>query len=400
MRRALAFGFALAATTVGLVACGPTEDACPNPQGTSVVFIVQATANTPSLSVSQVGEAEKVALRKAITCQRTVKVIAADGRPYELGPDHAFVDDKQLIPKDRDAARTFYFNSVFALIDKVEAKSNGLDMLAALRMAAGELNGGGGQIFVYGSGMSDSGAYNVAQKGMSTAGSDLVLPNLATEIPNLKDATVVWHWFAQAYGDQKSLSGAQIANLKDVERKVIEKGGGSVRFDDSSASTTTPLAKHGDFTLTPVEPVTISFPTPANGQTIVYDASVLGFVPDTDTFLDGATAHQFAAVEAAWLTDHVNGCLRIVGTTANFGTEEGLRALSTKRAAAFARLIADAGGDASRMSTVGVGIHFTDFQKDGGPKGPALIGPAQANRSVRVSHVIPLNSGCQINRAD
>jgi len=324
-----------------------------------------------------------------------VKVLVADGKPYLLGPKDVYSPDPQKIQKDRDADQTSYFNTVFALVDSAEAKTPGLDTLTALRMAANELKGEGGQIFVYGPGLSDTGAYKIADKGMSTTPAETVLSQLPPgEIPSLAGATVTWHWFAQAYGDQKSLSGQQVANLKGVMTQIIEKGKGKVTFDDGAAPAGTPPAKHGTTTITLVEPQVVNVRALDDTGVKVYDESIMGFVQDLDVFLDVAAAREYARAEAAWLKANPAGCLRVIGTTTSFGTDEHLKALSTKRAMAFVNLITSTGGDAARMFPLGVGRNFPEFLPDGGPNGKAIQENAQKNRSVRVTRVNPAVPRC------
>lgn len=88
---------------------------------------------------------------------------------------------------------------------------------------------------------------------------------------------------------------------------------------------------------------------------------------------------------AQLLADDRSRRVTLTGTTARVGSREGQIALATERAVAVQNILVELGADPGQIDTVGVGSYFPEYITDHDPAGVLLPGPAQQNRTVRIT---------------
>lgn len=285
-------------------------------------------------------------------------------------------------------------------ISAMKADADGNDTLGAVSLAADAATSadvGCNTIVVIGAGNSDRGELDVTEPGMVQASGTEVADALAARgaLPRFgevrTDVVMTGTGYTAADSAQTPLRQADRDNLAAIYTRVFETAGASTVTD-----LRVPRTGNGPSTEYTVTPIPVAAPTPLNlcGTTVFDNTSQLGFFEGTPTFRYLEAARQTLSELATRLTSDTGLHADIVGTTANWGSDEYQLNLSTDRAAAAADMIAEAGAPREQITMGGVGSKFpgynpAELQPDGNLN-PVI---ADTNRTVRIT-VAASRGGC------
>lgn len=386
--RKLIPAIAVASSAAGLLTgCSPRQAAappaeCDAPQALVIVVSVHQGASAPSLPAAAACDVE-AALKSAAP----ISIVTAEGSPrvlmksatWTLNDGQPESANPQAYDDDLSAARA----AVLTAIRSAEAESDHNNLGAALAMAAdqGHQNTASGiRILVVDNGLSDAGAINMAQPGMTAANPDEVADFVHSHAgcpSDLSGTTMTMYGAGYGVNPQPRLSNQQVSAVAAIWQKVIEACGGHL---DLVPTPRTDPGPDTNFTVNPV-PVVADAVVPARpaGATVTFnDDSALHFKPDTAELTDPAAAQQALKPVANYLTQDPAHTITIVGTTSNGPTAwESYTALAQARSLTVQSLLTTAlGARADQIHCLGLG-----YTAD-----PPVIDPATAalNRRTRI----------------
>lgn len=362
----------------------------PCQSGTSLTLLtaVHQGAQAPSVPVEW-----QCPLEKAITRGVPVNVVTAEGTPQVVL--HSF--RATLSTANPNAARddlTAAENTVINAIRTAKATSNGDDLLAALALASdvAAQSGAGGQILVADSGLTDTGVVRFTDAQMTSASGDDIaaLVTEHSQCPStMKATTITFYGLGYGTDPQPRLSVRQRTAVTTGWLAVAKACGASASAQSSprtaagpvTSFTTKPVAPEPDPTMSPAA---ASSPTGTVCQVQLADVT-LGFLPDSDQFLD-ETAAKAAIANAAATLSSCKGHVQVTGTTSSAGTPAGRTAVSTARASRVAALLAgDLHVDAATMTVRGAGFDPAAGCVNDRVNGALVPALAQANRKTTIT---------------
>lgn len=275
-----------------------------------------------------------------------------DGKPEAVNP--------QAYSDDLGAARS----AVLGAVKNAAAASDHNDLTAALSMAADQ----GHQtapsrvrILVIDNGLSDTGAVNMAEPGMTAADPAEVAAFVQAhgECPtNLAGTAMTMYGAGYGVDPQPKLSTQQITRVGQIWQRVIETCGGHL---DLVPTPRTDPGPHTTFTVTPVPatPDPVMPATPVGANITFSDDGGVRFAPDSAELADpGATATALKPV-ANYLTSDPRHSISIFGTTSNGPTSwPSYTALAQARAQAVQKLLTTSFGVAPAQITC-LGLGYT-----------------------------------------
>lgn len=389
-----------AATLGGCTAAGdptngaaPTVDAvtanrCAIPAG-PVAVAVSGRANSPGpvLPVRAREIVQQVITGvPALQTGPSLSLVGLDGRPGVLASAEFYSDAGNDLALEED--RRNFLATFEASVRAVRASTPEVDVLAGLDKAAGaaRATAGAATVVVVDSGLSTAGPLDFGVPHILDAQPDEVINFLRAygEIPDLTGLTVILGGIGDVAAPQDTLSPGQRKRLDELWRKIAEAGGaacvGVIAVPRSEkAPDGVPPVK-----LVPIEPP--PQPDPGDpGPTVLPDNDAVGFVPDKAEFRNPEGARAVLQPFAQLLADDRSRRVTLTGTTARVGSREGQIALGTERAVAVQNILIELGADPDQIDTVGVGSYFPEYITDHDPAGVLLPGPAQQNRTVRIT---------------
>jgi OmpA family len=334
--RRLAAACTVAAVAAGLAGCGSDEPAG-DPRG-AVSFVIGARSNMPAPRLD--GEALKP-LENAVEDQSYVSMVVADGKPSVIGEKDLLIEGANDVAREESQRKNR--QEVEQGILSAKADDDEADLLAALDLAARTIHSKKTKpstIVVVDSGLSTLPPLDFTREGMLGADPQDVVESLQKQdaLPDLADIDVVWQGMGDTAAPQEPLSNGQRKNLQAIWDAVVTAAGGTVTVEEH------PLTEPGAEGLPPVTPV----PLPAGPSCAA-------------------------------------GSVTLTGTTADVGDKPGQVELSTKRAAAVARVLAGLGVPSSSMTAKGVGSDFPGYVNDHTPDGALDPAAAAQNRKVIVT---------------
>jgi flagellar motor protein MotB len=332
----------------------------------SVVFVVGAHANAPQIQeFTQVNEL----MTRAAATRGYVAFVAVDGSPQVFDGAGAIVGSDaptQRIKDEENAAWVAGLNDLMA--NQVKATTPETDTLEALRLAARALSTapeGEHHIVVIDSGLSTAGVLSFMPEGMLFAVAEDVVNYL-----NAIDALIAfefgtevdWYSLGDVAEPQAPLTTRQRANLEDIWGSVIMASGAEVNFhaNPSSGQTASGLPAVSVIDIEPEEqPEVIEMDEP-----VIFDESVLHFVPGYADLIDPEAARKLLAPYAQQLADNPDIHIHVVGTTAGFDdTPQGIKDsydLSWSRAGVVTQLLIELGAPAEQVTPEGQ-AHFDQW---------------------------------------
>jgi outer membrane protein OmpA-like peptidoglycan-associated protein len=396
MRRRVVRGWAAAAvvsTTLALGACAEStatdEGGCAASKGLVIAVSVHQNVAAPTLPREL-----RCVVRETISARQPISVVAIDGTPHVVAKQLTYeVISAADNPGAHDNDVTLGFNDLTARIRKAKADSGGSDVLNALSVAADLATSGGtpkATIVVIDSGASDTGALRLTDPGMTDGEPEKIAASLGERgsLPDLSGFLVQFVGFGYTVDPQPRLPDRQRRAIVDIWTATVNKAG--------ARASLLPVARTGDGPETPHTTATIE---PAAEDpvcvrtTIVFDEkSPVRFVKESTTFVDLGAASTALTQLATWLTGDRARTARVIGTTADWGDEQGQLDLSKGRADAVAKLLRDRGVRSGQLTVEGVGSDFAEHLEERDSKGNWNSEIATLNRSVRITPAGPDNS--------
>ncbi|WP_139813358.1 OmpA family protein [Prescottella equi] len=399
-RAAIALG-AVSISVLAVTGCTGTE-ATPSGSATEsicselITFVVAVDRANQAPGVSS---ALAEILDRGIADGASFALIESDGTPSIVASGYR----PDISNSNADAHEKDIANATKTLmngISAMKADSDGNDTLGAVSLAADAATSSDvacNTIVVIGAGNSDRGELDVTEPGMVQASGTEVADALAARgaLPRFgevrTDVVMTGAGYTAAGSAQTPLRQADRDNLTAIYTRVFETAGASTVTD-----LRVPRTGNGPSTEYTVTPIPITAPTPLNlcGTTVFDNTSQLGFIEGTAKFRDPDAAGHTLSELATRLASDTRFRADIVGTTANWGSDEYQINLSTDRATTAADMLIEAGAPREQITTDGVGSEFSGYN-------PAELQPdgnldpviADTNRTVRIT-VAASRGGC------
>ncbi len=351
----------------------------------SVVIAAGATANTPAPQLSPM---TATALDEALARSLPVHVVTVQGTP-SVADEVTFRALGGTEAGNRQVTRSNLRKVASAIV--TQPTSDGADYLGALLLAADKARASGGRhplVVLIGSGLSDTGAWDLTVPGMLGADAAEVVAALGADYPpdRLAGVDVLLSGIGWTTAPQEPLSDAQRNAERALWSGVVTALGGRV-FVDVEPFTAGPVTT--SHTVRPVELVEPAAPVVAcAAQEIVLDqTSAVSFVANSTDLVDPTAAAGALDALARRLLDDPTTTAVVRGTTANVGDPAAQTELGLARARAIVDRLVGAGVPASQFTeVVGVGSDFPEYvMPDRDASGALLPGAASLNRSVRIT---------------
>ena len=354
-------------------------------QNGPVVFVVSGRQKSPAPAlIGPMG----CAAWHAILDEALIGIVDLDGQPHQTLS--ARFSDPGVNPPTRQSDEQNYLAELASVIERTRAKYPHADMLDALNAAGRIIHGSGarnGTIYVEDSGLQETGPVNFRQPGMLEADPAEVVRFLAHEheLPGLAGIKVIFVGLGDTAPPQPPLSIAQHDDLGAIWLAIAKAAGADPQLNLTPRSG---IAAPGD--APPVLPVDIPVEPPWNSGQHSYtlpDTGTVGFEPNLAVFRDPSAAENTLEPIARYLVANPSARIELTGTTAHWGSLEGSRELSLRRANAVKTVLVHLDARPSQILTRGLAWQFPGYQNDRGPGGTLLPGPAEHNRSVIVTTI-------------
>jgi outer membrane protein OmpA-like peptidoglycan-associated protein len=388
MRR-LGVALGVAATLLPLLAAcskGFTPSAvdlqCPTQAGGPVTLAIGARANSPApLLPSVIVDLMREAAKKS----HTVSVVRVDGSPSVSFQGTFASTAANDVAKNNELEQ--FIQSAQAAVTSLQPKTPEADVLAALGEAA-RITPEGGTVVLMDSGLQTTGQIRFQDSGTFGADPNEFVTYLKTRqlMPQLSGRSVVLVGLGNTADPQPALDPSLRTRVTALWQTVAQSAGAAcVQVLDTAASRT---SVHTDVPVTSV-PLPVVPPFQPCGETVLRDGDTVGFLPDQAVFRDPAAARDTLQQLATMLVGGRQQ-VKLIGTTATWGTSEADRVdLSKRRAEAVKGVLVELGVEAGRITTVGAGTSWPDRVNDIAPDGSLIPTAAALNRSVIVQLSCP-----------
>ncbi len=346
--------------------------------GQPTALVVAAHANFPAVDVSADALCR---VEAAVDAGEPIVLVGVDGTP-EVELDKVF-ELNEANDTVRSDSVGISVRAVRETIGGLEADADGADLEGAIAVAVDALRARGantGNIVVSDSGLADSGGLQMTAPGMLGADPAEVAEFFATTSGiEATGYTVTFESLGYAAGTQPPLSKAHRHQVEQLWAAAVGAVGATVEV------TSRPVSGEGPSTEFTVAPVELPERPEFSASGTVYDqSSPLAFVGDSTRFVDERAARREVRSLANWLKQRPGQRIRVVGTTASAGSEQGRLRLSRARAARVKALLVEAGVASARVETTGVGTHFREFTPDRRDDGSLDPSAAATNRTTRI----------------
>lgn len=319
-----------------------------------------------------------------------ISLVNVDGRPSLTHTWTVPASDISVLAPLK-AQQSQLLSEIDGAIAATRATEPEADVLDALDLSSKIVHpgplGGGGTIILMDSGLSTTGVLDFTTPGLLSAPPDDVVRYLQqhSAIPNLARLTIVFVGLGDVSSPQVTLPDQERQALIDLWSKIAAAGGA-----ECVEAVTDTRGGSAPFGTPPVRTVPVPIPQPhfsptPGSTTVLPNDTVTGFRPDTAQFLDPEGARAALQPVADFLRSHPSARIVLSGTTARYGARESQITLSLRRAMAVKDLLVSLGAPADRIEVKGLGSNFDGYVQDVGSDGSLLPGPAQANRSVRIT---------------
>ena len=358
------------------------EDTAPS----SVAIVASNVSNQEVYPYELLGDA----LTETASTGGWVDVLIADGHPrtvLEGGVQSAAASSTaaQVRATQAQAIAEAFVNEAAG----AQAQCAETDVLGGLSAAAASLAQAPGShtVHLFSSLLSTAGVVNLAEHPewvSAPAGSDITSEELHARVveqlkPLLPDMScvskVVIYGAGVTAGDQAAPNTAQTNDLKDLWSQILLACGvGEVQY------VTAPLSgkeTEGAYPVSAVElpqaTVDVEIPQAPEPEpepaaepvdVVTFDDTSVSFVPDTAELADPDAARQAVAGLASTMVNYPTSTVTLVGSTAGcpWREDHGVP-LGLERAQAVAKLLADAGVGAERITVIGLGDQSNDLVK-------------------------------------
>lgn len=281
------------------------------------------------------------ALDAAIRESAPISVVTVEGNPQVVVAGYrADVNtSNELVAADDVTAAK---NVVVGAVSAAAATSDGVDLLAALALAADLAPGG--QVMSLDNGATDSGVVRTVEDGMTTVVDPADVAQLVVDsaaCPAVEGTRVELYGLGYQVAPAEPVSQRQRNRVEQIWQTTLEACGADVAVVALPRTGDGPTTARTARAITPEEDPTMPTSTAgAAGCEAVLPDAVVGFVADEATFLHPARSAEVIADAA----DRVAACpgrIEVVGTTSSAGTPDGRERLSTQRAEAVRAILAE-----------------------------------------------------------
>ena len=374
LKRIAAVALAAVLSLACLSGCALSGRSAAEETPSAVALVLGAHANSRALNLNS--PLIRDAVKTAISSFGFVSVISEDGSPDLIAADNYTVPEQyrgnsQLLKSLSEKKA----GALLAALEDVRADDAEADTLEALRLAVRALasapEGAKKEIIAVDTGLSTTGLLDF-RSNLLTAAPETIAQLLKDRqaLPDLTGITVKWQQLGDVSAPQQSLSPAQVKQLSAIWQAVVEKAGGVYEL---SATVANPGGESGR--LPTVSPVSL----PAD-QPIAFDLSAAGdfetpqflteeqvrFRADSDQYLHPEAVSAVLAPLAAYMKEHDDFRLLLIGTTAG---DRGGEELSARRAERVKATLSELGVPSDRIVTLGLGCgdpwHIANAGSDG-----------------------------------
>jgi outer membrane protein OmpA-like peptidoglycan-associated protein len=265
----------------------------------------------------------------------------------------------------------------------VRSKTPEANPLQALALASAAVKSAGetGTVVLADSGLQTIGALNYTEEGMLLADPEELADAVAAagQLPDLSGITVALTGIGDTAAPQQPLDTATRTRLQEQWRALMTRAGAACVYVDpmpNGLTAPTGVPDVAEVTPPPAPEYDLSTPIPLRGDVLAYQ--------DNSPQLVDPEAARAALAPLVTALQGTQGSIKLTGTTASGGTEEGRLQLSAQRAETAKQLLVAMGVDAQRITTTGVGTNFPGFREDTDDSGRQIPEVAALNRSVIV----------------
>lgn len=387
-KKSLILGMVVMVLFIGMGIAGCSE----KPEEIHVAIVNGACANSAHINPSKA----KDSIVEACESYGSVHIIMADGKPFQSAeidiPDQS---GQGLSGSKRKEILDSQAKQIIRLLKESQVKSEEVDLLLAIDMAARALNAAGNgvkEMLVSHSGLSTQGVLDFTQEYLGSCGADDVLAYLKEEeaIPDLEGIHVTWIGLGDTAAPQPELSSKDRAHLMEVWEKILKEAGAQVEFAKDL-----PMETEADETLPKVSIVEILQPASAISEvisddfkaeetTFVLDEETVNFKPGSEELLsDEDEVRNLLQGLITYMLEHPSYQVLLAGTTASAGTQEELVVLSEKRCNTIREIFLKSGVSEEQVKTVGLGYQNHPYYiLDTDENGELIEEIARRNRAV------------------
>lgn len=308
----------------------------------------------------------------------TFFAIRLDGNPKKVS-EKTF-DPIRVIGKKK-SVRDKYITEALQATTDCQAETDGLNVIAAIRIAAECLNNDNSdhakRLVIYDTFLCDQEPLNLSKlDSLQELDIDSTVNALkeANQLPELDGVDVVCI-AAPTAEPQEELSQTDKEMIEQLYSKIFQKcNAKSVTFTSAENSSDTPVPS-----ALSIHPVQVTKDTDA--VRIVLDANSVAFAEDSDVLLDETKARKSIQDAADKIIDW-KGTIFVCGNTAS-GDEQKALQLSLKRAQVVTEILLQYGLEQSQIEmSIGFGFTGPYYQNDVDSEGNQIENLAQANRTV------------------
>jgi OOP family OmpA-OmpF porin len=371
VRRGLALAALLSLSSPALVGCSGKGSG-----SGAIALVVGGRNNMPKPQLLAKAQDD---LRQAFDDRDTLIIVGVAGEPRVRYTEQIKSDCD--IGSACDAAFSDFLTKVTSLVGRVHAQTPEADTLGAILTAGRALQDHDGpkRMVVIDNGLQTAGAMPMQYPGALMVDPDqLVQPwTKDGKLKSLNGVDVLLTGLGDTRTPQQPVPGDLRQVLADLWTRVIRAGGGSPDVDNTDLADTAPTPG-----LPTVTPVSFKSDPP---HTVIncprFREDQVGFVGGKATFRNPAKASAVLQPVADDLR-RTGVPAVITGTTAlDDGAEN---SLSKQRAQAVVKVLTELGVSSSKLTAIGVGVHFVGFVPDTDAQGHLIETIAVQNRLVIV----------------
>ena len=334
-------------------------------------FVIAPTACSQGLNLSSPlveGTVEETILNYGRIC-----VVNADGAPevvanqdFDIDEVYKNASEARLKMDARSKTSGFLRGMAQVIADDPE-----VDYLKSIQLCARSLSSLSGYdskiMIVVGTGLSTKGVLNF-QNNILMAEPEVLVAALEEqgEIPSLEGITVYWQQLGDTAAPQADLSGQQRQALKDIWTAIIQRGGGTVIFDEMvyksvSAEAVFPQVSVVDLPAAPVigfdeEKLKDDDALPFSDPVSLSQEQIC-FVGDSAHYVDPAAAKEVLEPIAEILIANEDLTVLLCGCVAGDGTTDYGRDLSLRRAEAVKQTLMELSVPEDQLLVIGLGTN-------------------------------------------
>jgi len=299
-----------------------------------------------------------------------LSIVSVDGEPEIVAKGSCDIKEqyKNADPSKLAADATSKTLTIVNSLPDVVANDPEVDTLEAIRLAASSLSEAPDSapkiIIVMDTGLCTTGLLDY-HNNLLNADPKAVVDALEEKkaIPKLNGMEVRWFYMGEVSYPQEKLSPKQKAQLAEVWKGIIERGGGTFVHEEMPS-----VGKDIDRELPSVSPIDIE-----KEQSVSFDSAMLDgesnpfaeptflreeqvrFVADSDEYVDSDAVASTILPIAEYMNQHPDFQLLLIGTTAGDGASDYAISLSNSRANAVKKTLISQGVLADRIYTLGMG---------------------------------------------